>query len=95
MRSSGSARGLVAVALAGALAAGCVGPSALAGLSAEQIAAAAKIRDANLTCVTGMNAVYGKAALVFVSVDKGIPASITVAEDCKVTLSTGDKTRAP
>lgn len=90
--SSGSA---IAIVAAGLVAAGCLGPATLSGMTAEQIAAAAKIRDANLTCATGVNAVYGKAALVFVSVDKGIPAAITVGEDCKVTLSTGDKGKAP
>ncbi len=56
-----------------------------ASMTAEQIEALAKVKDATLTCVSG---VYAGATVraIYLNIDKGIPAGVTVTEDCKLTF---------
>lgn len=70
----------VMVALvAGLLAIGCTTPLNTFGLNAEQLAAAAKVKDANVLCVEA-DVMLGanKGSLVIASVDKGMTAAISV-----------------
>lgn len=64
---------------------GCT--NALASMSPEQLAVMAKMKDASVTCV---RAVYIGAVvtMLFVSADKGVPASMTIADDCKTSIDT-------
>ncbi len=61
---------------------GC-GPLAIGGMNADQLREFAKIKDANLFCARG---VYAGAivTIMAVSTDKGVPAGITIKEDCSV-----------
>lgn len=69
------------------LLAGCAGQG-LQGMSAEQIAATAKMKDANVTCVIG-NSPWGRLTTVYVNVDKSVVVngSVTVDEGCKTTFT--------
>lgn len=53
------------------------------GMSAEQIAATAKMKDANVNC-TVVNSPWGKGINVFVNIDKGVigGGSLIVGQDC-------------
>ena len=64
---------------------GCT--NALASMSPEQLAAMAKMKDASVTCV---RAVYAGAVvtMLFVSADKGVPANMTITDDCKTSIDT-------
>jgi hypothetical protein len=59
------------------------------GMTPEQIAATAKMKDANVNCVV-LNSPYGRGVTVFINLDKGvIPlGTITVDSECKTTVST-------
>jgi hypothetical protein len=65
---------------------GCAGPFGMTGMSADQLKEWVKVKDANATCVRG---VYAGALFtaVSVSVDKGIPAGVTIDENCKATIT--------
>lgn len=66
---------------------GCFGGSlGLQDMTAEQITAMSKIKDAAISCIHGLYA-GATVNVVFVSVDKGIPSGITVDTDCKVTFT--------
>ena len=66
--------------------AGCAIPGSVTGMSAEQLREFAKIKDAAVTCVYGMYAGANVKA-VFISADKGVPASITLKDNCDTTFS--------
>ena len=71
--------------------AGCtsMGGGGLAGMSAEQITASSKIKDASVAC-TKATTIYGTVVSLCVNLDKGVIAqgSVTVAPDCSsVTLT--------
>jgi len=53
----------------------------LKGMSAEEIKAATASKEATLTCITATYA-GAKATTVIVNADKGIPAGVTVDENC-------------
>ena len=74
---------IAAVALTGCATAG------YQGMSAEQIQALAKMKDANINCVKGNTVWTGQFLTVFVNVDKGVipEGGVTVDGDCKVTLT--------
>lgn len=88
---------IISIGLLGFIAAcaGCAMPGSLAGLSAEQLAAMAKTKDAAVTCVTGVTAWTGPFTLVFADVDKGIPGDITVKQNCEVTMHSEQKNPKP
>ena len=92
MRPSRNALSLLALV---GLLAGCIGPVAFSGFDAKELEALAKIKDSTTTCITGANPMYGKVTIVFASVDKGIAGTLTVAEDCKVTIVTEPKALPP
>lgn len=75
------------------LAYGCA--TSTAGMSAEQITASAKAKDANVVCVQGTGP-WGKASSVYVNVDKGVVASgqVTVDGECKVSYSNATPAKA-
>ena len=58
-------------------------------MSAEQLTAFAKIKDASVFCVIA-NTPYGKATSTYVNIDKGVILSgtLTVDDACKVTMTT-------
>lgn len=70
------------------LLAGCAGLGA-PNLTAEQLAAAAKDKNASVACGTGTGP-WGKVNTVYVNVDKASVANGQVAVDaeCKVTITT-------
>ena len=76
------------------LLAGCAGPFGLTGMNAEQLREWAKIKDANVTCVRG---VYAGAIVtaISISVDKAVPAGVTVDADCKASLLAQPPERKP
>lgn len=80
-RARGAAVGSLAALLAGCAA------LPYATMTPEQIAALAKIKDASIACVSGMYA-GAKVTTVLVNVDKGIPAGMTIGDDCKTTFDT-------
>ena len=68
------------------LLAGCAGlMTPNSSLSAEQIAASAKAKDANVVCITGSGP-WGKVTSTFVNVDKGTVqmGGVRVDESCQV-----------
>lgn len=67
---------------------------AAAQMTPEQLAAMAKVKDANVTCFKA-NTPYGTAVTVYVNVDKGVvPAgSVSVDAECKVTLTAAPPAR--
>lgn len=73
---------------------GCAGPFGFTGMNAEQIKEWAKIKDANVTCVRG---VYAGAIVtaISISVDKAIPAGVTVDADCKASLLANPQEKRP
>ncbi len=73
--------------LAAALLAGCTGMGAQ-NMSAEQISASAKAKDANVVCVVGTGP-WGKAATVYLNVDKSVVmnGSVSVDAECKTTFT--------
>lgn len=72
------------------LLAGCAG-FGVPNMNADQLAAAAKDKNASVACATGTGA-GGKGNVVFVNVDKTSinKGSVTVSENCVVTISAGD-----
>lgn len=62
--------------------AGC-GSMGYQGMSAEQIAATAKMKDANINC-TVVNSPWGRGINVFVNVDRGVVqnGAVVVGQDC-------------
>lgn len=74
--------------------AGCAGPFGLTGMSVDQLREWAKIKDANVTCVRG---VYAGAIVtaIAISVDKAIPAGVTVDADCKASLLANPAEKKP
>lgn len=84
-------RAIIVAALLGLLAfvlSGCASTAGYQGMSAEQIAALAKMKDANINCIIG-NSPWGKVVTVYVNLDKGVIPSggVTVDAECKVTLT--------
>ena len=71
-----------------ALLAGC-GTFGMNTMSAEQITASAKAKDANVVCVHA-SGLWGKATTTFVNVDKGvvIGGGIAVDAECQVQFAT-------
>ena len=65
---------------------GCA--SALLGLSADQIEAMAKIKDAGLTCIQASVGAMGGGKLVVASMDRGIYGTLSVDPDCRVSITT-------
>ena len=61
-----------------------MGGGGLAGMSAEQITASSKIKDASVAC-TRATTIYGSVTSLWVNLDKGVLAqgSVTVAPDCQ------------
>lgn len=76
------------VVVAFALLAGCAGAPGYQGMTAEQIAALAKMKDANVAC-TIVNTPWGRGVATFMNVDRGVIAkgAVTVDGDCKVTVT--------
>lgn len=69
---------LVLALVVGLLVSGCAGVGGMAGLSAEQLNALAKVKDANVICFEATAALYGSGTLVSASIDKGIVATIRI-----------------
>jgi hypothetical protein len=70
---------------------GCMGQYyPLKDMTAEQIRAAVSPKEAGLTCMTATYA-GAKATTLFVNADKGVPAGITVDENCKTTFGAGSQ----
>lgn len=65
-------------------------------MSPEQIAAAAKVKDANVVCVIG-NTAWGRVQSTYVTLDKGVMVNgaIAVDDSCKVQLTTSAPPREP
>lgn len=61
-------------------------------MDAEQLAAAAKDKNASVACGTGTGP-WGKVGTVFVNVDKASinSGSVTVDSECKITISAEQK----
>lgn len=72
---------ILALLLAGCQSAG------LQGMSAEQITATARMKDANVNCII-INSPWGRGVTTFVNLDKGVVPSggITVDNECKITI---------
>lgn len=86
-------RRLVVVAAVAALAlGGCAGvnmPFNMDKMTPEQIAAFAKIKEANMGCLV-VNSPYGRGVGTFVNLDKNVlppGASVSIDEQCKVTIN--------
>lgn len=72
--------------------AGCISGCATQGyqgMTSDQIAALAKMKDANVNCVKGSTPLTGSFITVFVNLDKGVipDGGISVDGDCKVVLT--------
>lgn len=67
---------------------GCMTNSAYENMSAEQITALSKLKDANVACVI-VNSPWGRGVSVFANLDRGVihEGVVTVDGDCKVTIS--------
>jgi hypothetical protein len=69
---------------------GCAnfGGGAYENMSAEQIAALAKMKDANVACVI-VNSPWGRGVTVFANVDKDViqKGQVVIDTDCKVTIT--------
>ncbi len=74
------------------LLAGCNLLNPAPSMTAEQLSAAAKDKNASVACATGVGA-GGKGGVVYVNVDKSsvYNGSVTVDADCKVTITTTSK----
>jgi len=74
--------------------AGMGGPLGWTGATPEQIKALSSIKDAGATCVRG---VYAGAIITITSanIDKGIPAGLTIKEDCSMTFDVKTPTAGP
>lgn len=70
------------------LLAGCAGLNGAPTMSAEQLAAAAKDKNASVACATGSGP-WGKVNTVFLNVDKSSlnAGNVSVDSECKITLS--------
>jgi hypothetical protein len=81
--------GKVAALIAGALAlGGCA--FGMVQMTPEQLEAMAKNREASIACFDGTYA-GAKIKMLFVNADKGVPAGVSVGDDCKLTLDTNKK----
>ena len=72
-----------------ALLAGCATQGGYQNMTAEQIAALAKMKDANVNCTKGSTPLIGQFFTVFVNLDKDvIPAGgISVNGDCTINIT--------
>ncbi|MDP3940547.1 MAG: hypothetical protein Q8R92_20725 [Deltaproteobacteria bacterium] len=86
---------MVHFAILGLLAVG-LGGCALApgGMSAAQMAAMSKLKDAGTVCVTATSP-WGKGVVSYTLVDKSIAAVITIKDDCTTTVETKGLQKAP
>lgn len=79
----------LAISLTGTLF-GCAGMGAggLEGMTAEQIGASSRIKDASVACIVA-NTPWGKTVSTFVNVDRTVVVngSVTVDGDCRATFS--------
>ena len=75
--------------LATILIGGCATGLGYQGMSADQIAALAKMKDANIQCIKGNTPMAGSFLIVMVNLDKGVipEGGITASPDCAVTLT--------
>lgn len=55
-------------------------------MSAEQIAAMAKLKEANVWCVV-INSPYGKGSSVAINTDKGVAGNIRVGDSCAIEMT--------
>jgi len=62
----------------------------LSKMTAEQIKAATSSKEAAATCMTATYA-GAKATTIIINSDKGIPAGVTMDENCKTEFSTKEK----
>lgn len=71
------------------LLAGCATQGGYQGMTAEQLAALAKMKDANVQCIKGVTPITGQFLTILVSVDKGVipEGGITVSPDCAVSVT--------
>jgi hypothetical protein len=69
---------------------GCATGLGMAGMSPEQLAAYAKIKDASAMCVKGMYAGV-TVTTTAVNIDKGIPSGMTVKDNCEISFSAPPK----
>lgn len=67
----------------------CANQGGYQGMSADQIAALAKMKDANVNCTKGSTVAFGNFFAVFVNLDKGVipEGGITVSPDCAVSVT--------
>lgn len=71
---------------------GCAIPGVYSGMSAKELEAMSKIKDAAVICVQGSGPpLTGQGALVFASVDKGVCATITVKANCETSIDNSCK----
>src|ERR1700752_1490833 len=54
-------------------------------MTADQIKAATSAKEASATCITGTYA-GAKATTVWINADRGVPAGVTMDENCKTTF---------
>jgi hypothetical protein len=80
-------RSTIVAILACVILAGCAG-FGVPSMTPEQLAAAAKDKNASVACATGTGT-GGKGSVVYVNVDKSSinQGSVTVSENCQVTIS--------
>jgi hypothetical protein len=66
-------------------ASGCAGGLGFQGMSADQITAAVKDKNASVVCVSGK---YAGASVnsLFINTDKGVPVGVSIDVDCKATF---------
>jgi hypothetical protein len=76
---------LSAAALLALLTAGCALTPSM--MSAEQFAALGKLKDAGTVCYSASTP-YGKGVMSWTLIDKSIAATVSVKEDCSVTVTT-------
>lgn len=68
--------------------AGCGTTGGYQGMSAEQISALAKMKDANINCIKAIN-MTGSVTTIFLNLDKGVvPAgNVTVNAECQMSIT--------
>jgi outer membrane lipoprotein-sorting protein len=70
--------------------AGCATGFGIAGMSPEQLAEYAKMKDASAMCVKGVYAGVSVTTTA-VNIDKGIPSGMTVKDSCEISFSSPPK----
>lgn len=81
------ARGMIGIAPIMALAlSSCALPGSVIGMSAEQIHALAKQRDASVICVYGEGGLGASGSVIIAGIDRGITGSLSVSRDCGVRI---------